>query len=135
MPAIRKAAVFAAAALAVPLGLIPAGPASAAVTCNIGLVWQNAFVPGEDHGSFSPNCVMGQGAHSNAVGNLQGNLNSCHNRNLDVDNEFGPLTRSALISVQRSLGIAADGVYGPQTARAMRHVIVNGGGTCKRVTF
>jgi hypothetical protein len=135
MPAIRKAALLAAAALAMPLGLIPAGPASAAVTCDIGLVWQDTFVPGEDSGSFSPNCVMGQGAHSNAVGTLQENLNYCHGQHLAVDNDFGPLTQSALMTVQRALNIAVDGVYGPQTARAMSHNIVGSGGACKRITF
>ncbi|HVQ94601.1 MAG TPA: peptidoglycan-binding domain-containing protein [Mycobacteriales bacterium] len=135
MPAIRKAALLAAAALAVPLGLIPAGPASAAPQCTIDLVWQNAFTPGEDSGSFSPNCQMGRGAHSNAVGELQSALNTCHHKNIAVDNDFGPATQSALISVQRALGISADGVYGPQTARAMSHVIVSGGGACKRITF
>ncbi|MEN3361576.1 MAG: hypothetical protein V7637_5558 [Mycobacteriales bacterium] len=134
MPAIRKAALLAAAALAVPLGLIPAGPASAVPTCVIDLDWQNAFVPGEDTGSFSPNCEMGQGAVSNAVAELQSTLNQCYHKSLSVDRNFGPLTRSTLIAVQRSLGISADGIYGPQTARAMTHPIV-ASRSCKRITF
>jgi hypothetical protein len=39
------------------------------------------------------------------------------------------------VQVQQALHIADDGVYGPQTARAMSHVIVSGGGACKRITF
>jgi Putative peptidoglycan binding domain len=135
MPAIRKVALLAAAALSVPLGLFSAAPASAVPTCTIGLVWQDAFVPGEDSGSFSPNCVMGQGAVSGAVAELQDSLNRCHGRNIAVDRQFGPRTRAALVQTQRELGIAADGVYGPQTARAMSHLIVSGGGRCKRITF
>jgi peptidoglycan hydrolase-like protein with peptidoglycan-binding domain len=135
MPAIRKAALLAAAALALPFGLITAGPAAAVPQCTIALVWQNAFVPGEDSGSFSPNCTMGQGSLSNAVAELQDSLNRCHSQNIDVDREFGPRTRAALIATQRDLHISADGVYGPQTARAMSHVIVAGGGRCKRITF
>ncbi|HVQ90780.1 MAG TPA: peptidoglycan-binding domain-containing protein [Mycobacteriales bacterium] len=134
MPAIRKAALLAAAALALPISLIQAGPASAVPQCTIDLVWQNAYVPGEDSGSFSPNCQMGQGAVSNAVRELQFTLNQCYQKNLATDGNFGPATRSALISVQRAAGASADGVYGPQTARAINHPIV-ASRLCKRITF
>lgn len=134
MRTVRSIAVI--AALVAGSFVAPTAPiAAAAVYCNIGLLWQNAYVPGEDSGSFSPNCVMASGAGpNNAVSNLQSSLRTCYGRSISVDGEFGPQTRSALIAVQRALKIADDGVYGPQTARAMSHRL-NGGGSCKRITF
>ena len=41
--------------------------------------------------------------------------------NLLQDGKFGPLTRAALVKVQKHHGISADGVYGPQTARTILH--------------
>lgn len=116
----------------------PVAPASdAAVYCQFALIWQNADVPGEDAGgTFSPNCVMAEGAGpNNAVRDLQYSLNRCHGRSLATDGEFGPKTRQALITVQQALRITADGVYGPQTARAMSHRVINSTTACKRITF
>jgi hypothetical protein len=124
-------AAFAAGAVLVA----PAAPASAVAYCDIGLVWQNAYVPGNGDLPFSPNCISAQGAGPNgAVQTLQLNLRDCHRKALDPDGHFGPITRRALTDVQKDLRIRADGVYGPQTARAMSHQIVGGGG-CKKITF
>ncbi|TKC88713.1 peptidoglycan-binding protein [Trinickia terrae] len=38
------------------------------------------------------------------------------------DGTFGPLTRDAVLAFQRSAGLSADGVVGPQTAAALRAV-------------
>jgi peptidoglycan hydrolase-like protein with peptidoglycan-binding domain len=131
----RTTTILATIALAAAGVLVtPAGPAAAAPYCDIALVWQDAYVPG-DGASLRPNCVMAQGAGpSGAVQNLQYSLRECHRMTIATDGEFGPQTRRVLTAVQASLGIAADGVYGPQTARAMSHRIVGGGG-CKRITF
>lgn len=37
------------------------------------------------------------------------------NRNIDVDGEFGPATKSGVIALQKQLGIAQDGVVGKDT--------------------
>jgi len=135
MRTVRNFAVT--AALVAASFVVPSAPtAAAAVYCDIAIVWQNAYTPGEDIDfTFTPNCVMASGAGpNNAVGQLQTSLNKCHGKALRVDREFGPKTRAALIQVQQSLHITADGVYGPQTARAMRHAPV-GSGACKRITF
>jgi peptidoglycan hydrolase-like protein with peptidoglycan-binding domain len=132
---ISRTAVAAVTVLATS-GLVPlvtASPAAAVKQCVLGLYYDNNYVPGDT--DLSPSCVMGQGAVSNAVSNLQHSLNDCYRKGLTVDRIFGPRTRTALVEVQRSLGIAADGVYGPQTARAMRHTIVSGGGRCDRISF
>lgn len=131
----RKLALLAAGLLGgALLNVVPAAPASATVYCNIEMVYQNAFVPGND-GSFTPNCTLGQGAVNNGVASLQDALKTCYHKNIAIDRNFGPKTRAALVSVQSSLHISADGVYGPQTARAMSHPIVSGGGSCKKITF
>jgi len=43
------------------------------------------------------------------------------NLHLAKDGDFGPATKAALIRVQQYHRITADGIYGPQTALAMRH--------------
>ncbi|MGW0218821.1 peptidoglycan-binding domain-containing protein [Micromonospora chokoriensis] len=113
--------------------ILTATPAAAAPQCVLALYYQNNYVPGSD--DLSPNCTMGYGAYGNAVRELQTNLNTCYRKGLTVDGDFGGKTRDALKSVQSALGIASDGVYGPQTARAMNHRIVAGGGRCDRITF
>ena len=131
----RKLALLAAGLIGgALLNVVPAAPASATVYCNIEMVYQNAFVPGND-GTFTPNCLLGQGAVNNGVASLQDALKTCYRKNISIDSNFGPQTKAALVAVQSSLHITADGVYGPQSARAMSHPIVSGGGACKRITF
>lgn len=72
-------------------------------------------IPSSGSTAASTNCGMAPGAHSSAVANLQRNLNTCYGENLQVDSDFGPLTRDALKRAQRTEGISADGVYGPVT--------------------
>jgi len=68
----------------------------------------------------SKNCTLRSGNVSSAVTVLQQSLVSCHGKSIAVDGQFGPATRTALIQVQSSLGLTADGIYGPQTYSKMK---------------
>ena len=124
-------AAFAAGGVLVAPGTSTAVPIQ---YCDAGIVWQDAFVPGNGDLPLSPNCHMQRGGGGvNAVQSLQSSLRQCHGKNIAVDGSFGPRTEQALMDVQRALRITVDGKYGPQTARAMSHTKVGGG--CKRITF
>ncbi|MCI0689063.1 MAG: penicillin-insensitive murein endopeptidase, partial [Sporichthyaceae bacterium] len=58
-----------------------------------------------------------QGSSGPAVRALQVELNKKRRLALVVDGQFGPATRSAVVSFQGHAGIAADGVVGPTTWR------------------
>lgn len=47
-------------------------------------------------------------------------LLQAHGHQLNVDGDFGPQTRDAVIAFQRSRGVGADGVIGPETLRELR---------------
>jgi peptidoglycan hydrolase-like protein with peptidoglycan-binding domain len=64
---------------------------------------------------------MGLHAHSSAVGQLQTTMNVCYGEHLTVDDDFGSLTEAALVRTQKKAGTQADGVYGPNTRKAMLH--------------
>lgn len=98
--------------------LVPATPAAAATPqCSIIGTYVAMYVPAASNGS--PTCVMGQGAVSAAVAILQATMVRCHGQSLTVDSVFGPKTKAALINVQRNVGAAPDGVYGPETFSKM----------------
>jgi len=69
-------------------------------------------------GSTSSGSVSGstirQGSTGTAVRNLQQALVN-KGYSLSVDGNFGPMTKSAVMSFQRSVGITADGIVGPVT--------------------
>ncbi|MEV7343927.1 peptidoglycan-binding domain-containing protein [Streptomyces sp. NPDC093544] len=67
----------------------------------------------------TPNCWLDRGMSNTAVRALQKNLNSCYGYKLATDGIFGELTESALVSVQKKVGVVADGDYGPNTKNAM----------------
>src|SRR5690349_25126799 len=64
-------------------------------------------------------CVMAQGNQSSGVTAMQRALKTCHGKSIATDGIFGPATRTALIQVQRALGVNDDGVYGPKTGSKM----------------
>ncbi|WP_394553452.1 peptidoglycan-binding protein [Agromyces sp. MMS24-JH15] len=56
-----------------------------------------------------------QGGYSSCIGYIQQLLNDKIQNKIAVDNAFGPATRAAVISVQRNVGLVADGIVGPKT--------------------
>jgi len=131
----RRRATLAALLLATIASMLvaSASPASASAPYCRTTTWQatsqrTVLVPAEG-GTWR--CYMAHGAHSTAVSALQRSLNTCYastiGTKLRVDSDFGQRTRTALLRVQRKLHIHRDGIYGPQTALAMRHLAYSGG--------
>ncbi|MFF7794644.1 GH25 family lysozyme [Streptomyces sp. NPDC007991] len=58
------------------------------------------------------------GSSGHAVRAAQALLNA-HGATLDVDGEFGPGTRAAVVSFQKSKALDADGIVGPDTWKAL----------------
>ncbi|MEU1605398.1 peptidoglycan-binding domain-containing protein [Micromonospora matsumotoense] len=87
-------------------------------------------MPSTGSTASSTSCGMAQGANSSAVGALQRALKYCYGAGITVDNDFGPATKSALVSAQKREGITADGVYGPQTRLSLTWRSV--GGRCDK---
>lgn len=122
-------------ALAVPVGLVvgTAGEAVAATpTCNGVASYAGAWVPYYD-GTNTVNCNMVQGNVSQGVRQLQTTLNKCYGENLVEDGDFGSLTKAALIRAQQRAGTTADGIYGPNTRKAIKHEPLDGSTNCVRV--
>ncbi|MFC0850134.1 peptidoglycan-binding protein [Streptomyces noboritoensis] len=70
-------------------------------------------------GTYS--CTLRRGVKNDAVYELQVTLNECYGQNTGgFDGDFGPSTETALRNVQRSLGLSADGVYGPNTRDGLK---------------
>ncbi|WP_328771723.1 peptidoglycan-binding domain-containing protein [Streptomyces sp. NBC_00286] len=123
-----KSATTAGALLAALLGgalaVAPSATAADYSPCTYGAVLHNKvtnptsykYVP---YVGNSPNCWLDWGMSNTAVRALQKNLNSCYGYRLATDGDFGDLTESALKSVQRKVGVRADGDYGPNTRNAM----------------
>jgi Putative peptidoglycan binding domain len=90
----------------------------------------NTYYPVPADSNFNILCRLDQGANSIAVKALQVGLNGrcAVSAGLVVDGAFGPATRSALIRAQQKFGVTADGIYGPNTARAFKWT--SGKGNC-----
>jgi peptidoglycan/xylan/chitin deacetylase (PgdA/CDA1 family)/peptidoglycan hydrolase-like protein with peptidoglycan-binding domain len=69
---------------------------------------------GSSGGSSTSNPVLRQGSTGSAVQQLQQALVN-KGYSLSVDGAFGPMTKSAVMSFQRNVGITADGIVGPVT--------------------
>lgn len=121
--------------LAIPTGLVAgtAGMASAATpTCNWVASYANAWVPYYD-GTSTVDCNMVQGNVSQGARQLQTTLNKCYGEHLVEDGDFGSLTKAALMRAQQKAGTAVDGVYGPNTRKAIKHEPLDGSTNCIRV--
>lgn len=117
---------------AVGVSALFASPAMASPQCYTSVAVRShgvgIAIPSAGSTAASTDCTMGQGALSQAVQILQLTLNACYGAGLQVDWEFGPLTKAALRAAQSAEGASADGVYGPQTRNALRWY-----GNCQRV--
>lgn len=122
---LRAMATMVALLCAVALALLPAGAASAATPqCTQAVAHYPSsgagplLVPAASNGNRS--CWMQKGNNSSAVAALQYALRDCYGEDLEIDGDFGGLTKAALIRVQGQVGAAPDGGYGPETARKMQ---------------
>lgn len=78
----------------------------------------SAIISANSASSTSAQPVLRYGARNQAVSRLQTALNA-RGAHLDVDGSFGPATRAAVISFQRTNRLAVDGVVGPNTWAAL----------------
>ncbi|MBC7274932.1 peptidoglycan-binding domain-containing protein [Nocardioides sp.] len=101
-------------------------PASAAGVCDgsaSGWVYNNynyrmAMVKDADNGN-TPLCYLNPGHRGAAVKTLQRALNRCYGRSLEVDGIYGEATKAAVKVAQGRHGLFKDGLFGPNTSRAM----------------
>ncbi|MGC4936667.1 peptidoglycan-binding domain-containing protein [Kribbella sp. DT2] len=127
---------LAVAALAAPLAFLPTAATAAPTpqcdgsrTVAVGNGWEITTPGLWESTSVSCNLVYGDFPHRNpaepfgdpagAIKGLQQTLNYCYGAKIVVNGYYGVTTRDAVKSVQRRYGVAADGIYGPQTRSAM----------------
>lgn len=122
----RLLTTAAAATLIATLGGFATAPAHAATpTCkSLRLITSlpkdyQVWVPAVSDTNRSTVCLLKRGSTGVAVEYLQSSMNEIYDFNLAVDGDFGGATERALISLQRQLGIKADGIYGTQTRDAI----------------
>ncbi|MER6835209.1 peptidoglycan-binding domain-containing protein [Streptomyces cellulosae] len=60
-------------------------------------------------------CYLGRGMSGSAVTALQKDLISCYGYKPATDGVYGELTESAVVAVQKRVGVKADGDYGSST--------------------
>lgn len=76
--------------------------------------------------SGSTNCILANGNQSDAVKTLQSSLRNCYDyTSVVVDGVFGDKTEAALEKVQAKEKVEDDGVYGPNTRKAMKWFVFN----------
>jgi hypothetical protein len=145
-PRLRRFAAALAFATALTGGALSlsASPAAAATPTCDGAGWIRLTTPvyrsgiahwyllvPADRITFSPDrfaaaCIMREGANHIGVHPLQRMLNLCYNQGIAIDGDFGANTRRALENAQtwarvsEGAPVDTDGVYGPETGRAVR---------------
>lgn len=102
------------------LAVMPLTEASATPTCIQNIDFRGQEVPASFGDSVT--CLLRTGNDNTGVVALQDALRFCSGHNIKVDGDFGSKTRAALVRVQRRIGVAADGEYGPITLSHMRFV-------------
>jgi hypothetical protein len=85
-------------------------------------------VPSAGFQSGRIDCMLWQGHANDAVTVLQRALRYCHGRNISIDGEYGPQTRSAVLWFQQHINdvtgggaLIEDGIYGPETKNWMSY--------------
>ncbi|WSB88438.1 peptidoglycan-binding protein [Streptomyces cellulosae] len=76
------------------------------------------YIP--DAAANTSSCYLGRGMSGAAVTALQKDLISCYGYKPATDGVYGELTESAVVAVQQSVGVKADGDYGSSTRDAMK---------------
>lgn len=71
-----------------------------------------------DPNYVSPPATLRQGSRGDDVKQLQALLNT-KGASLDLDGEFGPVTKKAVMDFQKETGLGVDGIVGPQTWGAL----------------
>ncbi|MER7009580.1 peptidoglycan-binding domain-containing protein [Dactylosporangium sp. NPDC000555] len=124
---VKKGAVALAVMVATTGGVaVSTGSAAQAATPNCSRQITNiVYYPAASDGAWR--CGLKYGNNNAAVSTLQLTLNYCYKENLDVDGDFGSRTQAALKRAQATVGVSADGEYGPITAGHLKFVYVNGG--------
>ncbi|MEV7343928.1 peptidoglycan-binding domain-containing protein [Streptomyces sp. NPDC093544] len=126
----RSASILSVGALLTGLlgGAIAAAPsavAAATYECNTSKKLPTGsyyiLLPHQNYAPADPYwCYLKYGSSNSGVSALQFTLNKCYGAGLVVDGDYGPATRSAVVTVQIRLGVSADGEYGPETRNAMK---------------
>jgi hypothetical protein len=121
-PANRFKSLLAAGVLAATLGggiaVAPSAAAASPVECNSVEVFliTNGF---ETHlpayNKTAQDCYMLLGSSGPEVEALLMSLKVCYDYGIAADGVFGPQTRASLIAVQKKIGVTPDGEYGYQT--------------------
>ncbi|MCL2803970.1 MAG: peptidoglycan-binding protein [Micrococcales bacterium] len=74
-------------------------------------------------------CILGLGNQGMGVKVLQQTLAVCYGKPLTYDGIFGANTKAAVVYAQKVSSTIQDGIYGPGTHDAIKHIRV-GGGAC-----
>jgi hypothetical protein len=67
--------------------------------------------------------TLREGDEGTEVGKLQSNLNEAVDARLAVDEDYGPATTNGVKLLQRTAGIDEDGIYGDDSAAALRNLL------------
>jgi hypothetical protein len=79
-------------------------------------------VPSTGAGNLT--CVLGQGNTGAGVKQLQRTINYCYTP-VAMDADYGPQTANGVRVIQRTEGVAVDGVWGPQTRSVTFFAVFN----------
>uniref|UniRef100_A0AAU3GU05 Peptidoglycan-binding protein n=1 Tax=Streptomyces sp. NBC_01401 TaxID=2903854 RepID=A0AAU3GU05_9ACTN len=113
------AGLIAGAFAAAPSATAATGPCTRAATIHNKVTNPTSYKYVPYAAANTSDCWLDRGMSNSAVTALQKNLNACYGYKLATDGVYGELTESALVSVQKKVGVKADGDYGPNTRNAM----------------
>ena len=85
-----------------------------------------ATTPAPSTPAVLPAGVLKPGATGAEVKTLQRALARAGHSPGSIDGDYGPTTEQAVAALQRSAGITADGIYGPETRKALLRELTSG---------